>query len=54
MFWTLIVPSEHLGAFSILENKQVGNADDSTLIYVVPSTCVRVTVVESLSRADDT
>ena len=36
--------------FSILENKLIGYADDSTLIAVVPSTGVRVTVAESLNR----
>ena len=36
--------------FSILENKLIGYADDSTLIVVVPSESVRVTVAESLSR----
>ena len=34
---------------SILENKQFGYADDSTLIAVVPYPGVRVTVAESLS-----
>ena len=34
--------------FSILENKLIGYADDSTLI--VPSSGVKVTVAESLSR----
>ena len=36
--------------FSILENKVIGYADDSTLIAVVPSPDVRVTVAESLNR----
>ena len=36
--------------FSILENKLIGYADDSTLTAVVPSPGVRVTVAESLSR----
>ena len=36
--------------FSILENKLIGYADDSTLKAVVPSPGVRVTVAESLSR----
>ena len=36
--------------FSILENKLIGYADDSTLIAVVPSSGVRLTVAESLSR----
>ena len=35
--------------FSILENKLIGNADDSTLIAVVPSPGLRVAVAESLS-----
>ena len=36
--------------FSILENKLIGYADDSTLMVVVPSPGVRVTVAESLIR----
>ena len=36
--------------FSILENKLIGYADDSTLIAVVPSPGVRVTVAEPLIR----
>ena len=36
--------------FSILENKLIGCADDSTLMAVVPSPGVRVTVAESLIR----
>ena len=36
--------------FSILENKQIGYADDSALIAVAPSPVIRVTVAESLSR----
>ena len=36
--------------FSILDNKLIGYADDSTLIAVVPSPGLRVTVAESLSR----
>ena len=39
-----------LELFSILENKLIGHADDSALIAVVPSSGVRVTVAESLSR----
>ena len=35
------------GLFSILENKLIGYADDSTLMAVVPSPGVRVTLVES-------
>ena len=51
MFWgpllSLLYTSE---LFSILENKLIGYADDSTLMAVVPSTGVRVTVAESLIR----
>ena len=36
--------------FFILKNKPIGYADDSTLMAVVPSPCVRVTVAESLIR----
>ena len=36
--------------FSILENKLIGYADDSTLKSVVPSPAVRVAVTESLIR----
>ena len=36
--------------FSILENKLIGYADDSTLMAVVPSPGVRVAVAESLNR----
>ena len=36
--------------FSILENKLIDYADDSTLIAVVPSPDARVTVAESLNR----
>ena len=36
--------------FSILENKLIGYADDSTLVAVVPSPGVSVTVAESLIR----
>ena len=35
--------------FSIFENKLIGNADDSTLIAVLPSPCNKGTVT-SLSR----
>ena len=38
-----------LSLFSILENKLIGYADDSTLIAVVPSPGLRVVVAESLS-----
>ena len=37
-----------LELFSILENKLIGYADDSTLMAIVPSQSVRVTVAESL------
>ena len=36
--------------FSILENKLICCADDSTLIAVVPSPGVKISVAESLSR----
>ena len=36
--------------FSILENKLIGYADDSTVIAVVPSPGIRVMVAESLNR----
>ena len=36
--------------FSVLENKLIGYADDSTLIAVVPSPGLRVAVAESLNR----
>ena len=36
--------------FLILENKLIGNADDSTLMSVLPSPGVRVTVADSLIR----
>ena len=36
--------------FSILENKLISYADDSTLMAVVPSPGVRVAVTESLNR----
>ena len=36
--------------FSILENKLIGSAEDSTLMAVVPSPGVRVAVEESLIR----
>ena len=36
--------------FSILENKLIGYADDSTLMAVVPSPGVRVAVAESMIR----
>ena len=36
--------------FSILENKPIGYADDSTLVAVIPFPGVRVAVAESLIR----
>ena len=39
-----------LELFSILENKLIGYADDSTLMAVVPSPGVRVAVAESMIR----
>ena len=36
--------------FSILENKLIGHADDSSLMAAVPSPGVRVAVAESLNR----
>ena len=51
MLWTVIVPPVHFRAFSILENKVIGYADDSTLMAVVPSLGVRVAVAEYLIRA---
>ena len=39
--------------FTILENKLIGNADDSTLMAVVPSPGVRVAVAESMIRDHD-
>ena len=39
-----------LELFSILKNKLIGYAVDSTLLAVVPSSGVRVTVAESLIR----
>ena len=39
-----------LELLSILENKLIGYADDSTLMAVVPSPSVRVAVAESLNR----
>ena len=36
--------------FSILENKLIGYADDSTLMAVVPSRGVKAAVAESLNR----
>ena len=50
-FGPVIVPSvDFAELFSILENKLIGYADDSTLMGVVPSLGARVTVAESLIR----
>ena len=45
VFWPLLFL-----LYTILENKLISYAYDSTLIAVVPSPGVRVTVAESLSR----
>ena len=47
-FGPVIVPLVIFRVFSILENMLIGDADDSTLIAIEPSPCVRVTVVEFL------
>ena len=44
----LLYTFEHFS--TILENKLIGYADDSTLLAVVPTPAVKVTVAESLSR----
>ena len=49
-FGPVMVSSLQFRAFSILENKLIGYADDSTLMAVVPSPGVRVTVAESMVR----
>ena len=51
VFWLVIVPPVHFGAF-FNSGKQTyhGYADDSTLMAVVPSPGFRVTVAESLIR----
>ena len=49
-FGPVIVPPVKPRDFSILENKLIGNADDSTLMAVLPSPGVRVAVAESLNR----
>ena len=49
-FGTLLFLLHTSEFFSILENKLIGYADDSTLIAVVPSPGVRATVAESLNR----
>ena len=47
LLFVLLYTSE---LFSILENKLIGYADDSTLMAVVPSPSIRVAVAESLIR----
>ena len=49
-FGPVIVSPVHFVAFSVLENKLISYADDSTLIAVMPSPGVRGTVAESLNR----
>ena len=49
-FGPVSLPSVHFVAFSILENKLIGYADDSTLMAVGQSPGVRVAVAESLIR----
>ena len=46
----IVLPIYTSELFSILENKLMGYADDSTLVAVVPSLGVRVAATESLSR----
>ena len=46
----LLFPLYTSELFSVLENKLIGYAGDSTLIAVVPSPGLRVAVAESLSR----
>ena len=48
VFETLVFPLFTLEFFSILENKLVGYADDSTVMTAVPSPRGRVIVGESL------
>ena len=38
-----------LSSFFTLENKLIGYADHSTLLSVVPSSCIRVTISVSLN-----
>ena len=50
-FGFVIVPPVHLyELFSIQENKLIGYAGDSTLLFVGPSSGIRFTVAESLNR----
>ena len=50
VFGTLLLFLFTSDLFSILKNKLIGYADDSTLMAVVPYPGVRVTVAESLVR----
>ena len=50
VFGTLLILLYTSELFSILENKLIGYAEDSTLIAVVPCPGVRVAVAESLIR----
>ena len=50
MFWARYCSSCTLRLFSILKNKLIGYADDSTLMAVVPSPGIRVAVAGSLIR----
>ena len=51
MFWARYYSPWYTSElFTILENKLIGYADDSTLMAVVPSPGVRVAVAESLIR----
>ena len=50
VFWACSCSSCTLQSFSILENKLFGNADDSTLVAVVPSPGERAAVSESMNR----
>ena len=50
MFWARYCPSYTPRSFSILKNKLIGYADDSYLLFVVPSPGVRVTVADSLNH----
>ena len=50
VFWAVIVPPVHFGAFFHFENKLIGYADNTTLMAVVPSPGVRAAVAESLIR----
>ena len=50
VFGPLLFLQYTMELFSILENKLIGYADDSTLIAVVPSPCLKVAVAEPLSH----